>query len=185
MALLPPGLHDTHGWDWGQFAQRPWMLWTATLFDPARGPWCANLGLLVLLAICGDCLGAGRREALCLWLAWPLATYGLHWWPQLTGPVGLSGATHAAGAILIVRALAEHRLLACAAAAGLALKLAVEHAWATPRAFSPHWDASVLYALHLSGALAGALLGLLLARRAPARRRPHAPPPASAEPSRN
>lgn len=179
MAMMPAS--HVQGWDWGQFAQRPWMPWSATLFDLAKGPWWANLALLVLLAICGEGLDAGRREALCLWLAWPLATCGLNAWPQMSGPIGaigLSGATHAAGAILIVRGLTIHRQLACLAAAGLLLKLAIERAWSRPHAFSPHWDASVLYALHLSGALAGALLALLMTRpplwRKPAATLPHA-----------
>lgn len=166
---LAPWQYDTLGWNVSQFAQRPWMAWSATLLDPAKNQWYANLALLMLLAVCGDALGAGRREAACLLLAWPLATTGLLAWPQVTGAVGLSGATHAAGVILIARALATHRLLASVGLAGLLLKLLIEQA-SLPRAFSPHWDTGVIYGLHLSGTLAGAMLALLLLRRARATR---------------
>lgn len=164
MALVPAPERGTLGWQWGQALQQPWSLWTAALFDASKSQWCANLALLMLLAVCGAGLGAQRRDALCLWLAWPLATQGLRWWPELNGLVGLSGVTHAAGAILIVRALDRHRGVALIALLALALKLGIEQGWATPRLFSPSWDSSVLYALHLSGALTGLALALLVRR---------------------
>ena len=47
--------------------------------------------------------------------------------------------------------------------AGITLKLLVEHAWTQPVAFDPAWGANVVYAAHLTGAVAGAVLGLLAA----------------------
>ena len=166
MAWLGAGTSGL-GWQPEQAWRQPWRLWSASLLDPAFHQWCANQLLLAALAVGGAAMGAGRREALCLWLAWPISTAALPLlWPNISGPLGLSGLTHAAGAVLIVHASVRQPqpqgVWPALAAGGLALKLGLEHAWRTPRAFSPDWDANVLYAPHLSGAVAGALLAYAL-----------------------
>ena len=45
--------------------------------------------------------------------------------------------------------------------AGLGLKLLTEQAWIHPVVYSPDWGFNVVVAAHLSGALAGAGLGLI------------------------
>jgi hypothetical protein len=51
--------------------------------------------------------------------------------------------------------------LAAVAVAAMGLKLIAERAWAQPVAFDPSWGSNVVYAAHLTGALAGALCGLV------------------------
>jgi hypothetical protein len=41
------------------------------------------------------------------------------------------------------------------------LKLIAERAWSQPVAFDPSWGSNVVYAAHLTGALAGGLCGLV------------------------
>ncbi len=42
----------------------------------------------------------------------------------------------------------------------MALKLLIEKAWLQPVAFDPSWGFNVIYAAHLTGAVAGAMFGL-------------------------
>ncbi len=159
MLAAPPSVNASLAWQnevWPEF----WTLWSAALIDTSWGLWLANMAVLMALGALGHAMGTERRDALCLWLAWPLATWGLALFPQVQGVLGMGGVTHAAGAILIVRAshLKPDGLFAALAAGALLLKLVLEHAWKTPQAFNPHWHANVTYALHLSGAVSGALL---------------------------
>ena len=88
---------------------------------------------------------------------------------------GLSGTIHAAAAVLALRALAtpERRWLGLLLGGGLAIKLALERGWSVPIGFDTGWGFNVVFAAHLSGAIAGALLALglnTLASMRPARR---------------
>ena len=47
-------------------------------------------------------------------------------------------------------------------AGGLLIKLRLERAWAVPIGFDSGWAFNVIYAAHLTGAVAGAALALLL-----------------------
>ena len=82
---------------------------------------------------------------------------------------------HAAAAVLALRALAtpERRWLGLLLGGGLAIKLALERGWSVPIGFDTGWGFNVVFAAHLSGAIAGALLALglnTLASMRPARR---------------
>ncbi|MDO5290379.1 MAG: hypothetical protein Q4F13_12190 [Pseudomonadota bacterium] len=152
-------------WHVGHWPQAPWTLWTAALvhFLPAHG--LANALALAALAALGAALGASRRDALALLLAWPLGTLALLRWPQVGGYYGLSLLIHAASAVLAVRALASARTrwLGLLLAGGLCIKLALERGWRVPVGFDSGWGFNVVFAAHLSGAVAGAALALTLA----------------------
>ena len=168
MLAAPQGADGTLGWQ-GSAWPELWTLWSAALLDNAWPQWLANVGVMGLLAAIGWAMGATRSDALCLLLAWPLSTWGLQLFPDVQGVVGLDGVTHAAGAILLVRASRlwpDHALTAFAAGA-LLLKLGLEHAWKTPHAFNAHWGGNVTYAVHLTGTVAGALLAYAAHRWGP------------------
>ena len=151
-------------WHADHWPARPWTLWTAPLvhFLPTHG--LANVLALGALAILGAALPARPRDTLALLLAWPLATLALLHWPSIGGYYGLSGLVHIAAAVLALRALLTRptRQLGLLLAAGLALKLGLEHGWDLPIGFDSRWGFNVVYAAHLTGALAGAALALLL-----------------------
>ena len=168
MLAAPQGADGTLGWQ-GSAWPELWTLWSAALLDNAWPQWLANVGVMGLMAAIGWAMGATRSDAVCLWLAWPLSTWGLQLFPDVQGVVGLGGVTHAAGAILLLRASRQwpdHALTALAAGA-LLLKLGLEHAWKTPQAFNAHWGGNVTYAVHLTGTVAGALLAYAAHRWGP------------------
>jgi rhomboid family GlyGly-CTERM serine protease len=150
-------------WDAARWTERPWTLWTASLVHLSGSHLLANLLALAALAVLGAALQARRSAALALFMAWPLGTVSLLLWPGVAHYRGLSGLIHAA-----VLALWAHtainsiaKPLSFVLLAGMALKLATEHAWSQPLAFDPDWGFNVVYAAHLSGAVAGAACGLL------------------------
>lgn len=151
-------------WHADHWQAQPWTLWTAPLvhFLPTHG--LANALALGALAILGAALPARPRDTLALLLAWPIATLALLTWPSIGGFYGLSGLVHTAAAVLGVRALRQPhtRQLGWLLAGGLALKLVLEQGWALPIGFDSGWGFNVVYAAHLTGALAGAACALLL-----------------------
>ena len=56
----------------------------------------------------------------------------------------------------------DTRVLGLLVAGGLLVKLRLERAWAVPIGFDSGWAFNVIYAAHLTGAVAGAALALLL-----------------------
>lgn len=152
-------------WHAAHWPQAPWTLWTAALvhFLPAHG--LANMLALAALGALGAALGASRRDALALLLAWPLGTLALLRWPQVVGYYGLSVLIHAAAAVLAVRALAcaRTRGLGLLLAGGLCIKLSLERGWRVPVGFDSGWGSNVVFAAHVSGAAAGAALACALA----------------------
>lgn len=160
------GLEPPQFWIWraADWRQQPWTLWTASLVHFLFAHGLANALALAALAVLGAGLAAEPSDALALLLAWPLGTLALLAWPQVGGYWGLSGPVHAAAAVLAVRALRAPptRWLGGLLAGGLALKLLLERGWALPVGFDSGWGFNVVYAAHLSGALAGAALALLL-----------------------
>ena len=158
---LPP---EALAWHRGDWPGAPWTLWSGPLLHRLAPHALANMLALGALAVLGAALAARPRDALALLLAWPLGTLGLQHWPQVAGYWGLSGTVHAAAGVLAVRALAAPatRWLGLLLSGGLAVKLALERGWAVPVAFDSSWGFNVVSAAHLSGALAGACLALLL-----------------------
>ncbi|QTD45597.1 rhomboid family intramembrane serine protease [Ottowia testudinis] len=167
-------------WRYDGWRQQPWTLWTGPLLHLVLPHAVANGLALAALAVLGTALRAPPRDALALLLAWPLATWALVLVPGVGASYGLAGAVHAAAAILAVRTLqqADTRVLGLLLAGGLLIKLRLERGWAVPIAFDSGWAFNVIYAAHLTGAAAGAVLALTLeALHRLFRRRP--PPPAA------
>jgi len=158
---LPPELLT---WRRGDWPHAPWTLWSGALLHRLAPHALANMLALAALAVLGATLGARPRDALALLLAWPLGTLGLRCWPQVAAYWGLSGPIHAAAAVLALRALttADTRWLGLLLGGGLSVKLALEHGWESPIGFDAGWGFNVVFAAHLSGALAGTLLALAL-----------------------
>jgi hypothetical protein len=159
-------------WDPAHWTARPWTLWTAAWVSSSDGSLGANLLAFVILSVLGATLGAGRAAAVALLVAWPAGTLGLLLWPQVTHYAGLGEPVHAAAMVLAASLAGRGALkpLAPLAVAAMGLKLIAERAWLQPVAFDPSWGSNVVYAAHLTGAVAGALCGLfgrLGERRAP------------------
>ncbi|WP_051237206.1 rhomboid family intramembrane serine protease [Ottowia thiooxydans] len=142
----------------------PWTLWTAPLEHFVLPHAIANTLALASLAVLGSLVSAQARDALALILAWPLSTLGLLLWPEVGGYYGLSGVVHAAAAVLTIRALASPTTLRIGQwmAIGLLFKLALERGWSMPIGFESSWGFNVVFAAHLTGAVAGATMALIV-----------------------
>ena len=150
-------------WQSALWPQRPWTLWSAALVHLSGAHLLANLLALLVLAVLGACLSAGRNATLALLLAWPLSTLVLLWWPQITSYSGMSGLLNAMAAVLCAHTAlrSDTKPVSWVIFAALAFKLVSEHAWSQPIAFDPNWGFNVVYAAHLAGAVAGAFCGLV------------------------
>lgn len=160
-----PLVWEARGW-----IARPWTLWTSAWVHSSAGALAGNLLALAALAVAGAALGARGAAAVSLLVAWPLGVLGLLAWSPAPDYAGLGGPIHAAAAVLAVH-LGRHASLKSVSTlivAGLALKLGAEHPWTRPVAFDPSWGFNVVYAAHLSGALAGALASSIANRLWPA-----------------
>ncbi|MBW8192367.1 rhombosortase [Neiella marina] len=80
----------------------------------------------------------------------------------LTSLVGLSGALHGVVAYLVIREFNSARLFMAVLATGLVIKLIAEGYWGGSEVTSQLIDAQVATSNHLVGAIAGALLAILL-----------------------
>jgi hypothetical protein len=156
-------------WHAAGWVMQPWTLWTAAWVHTSPGNLGGNLLALGALAVSGAALGAGRPAAIALLVAWPLGTLALLLWPQVTSYGGLGGPIHAAA--MVLAALVSQRPLLKPLSpllfAGMGLKLLAEHAWVQPVVFNPSWGFNVVYAAHLTGAVAGAACGWLAVQMAP------------------
>lgn len=147
-------------WQPAAWPARPWLFWTGSLAHASGALLFAGIAALVVLGVLGASLGAGRRARLAVLLAWPLGNMALLAWPSVTFHAGLSG--------LLCSMLAVLGLCAAARPAGwllLAFLVALlmgEQAWHNPTGFDPNWGINVVYAAHLSGAVAGLLAGIVL-----------------------
>jgi hypothetical protein len=151
-------------WSADTWMLRPWTLWTAAWVPAAAGSVASHLLVLLGVAYIGDALGAGRRSALALLLAWPLSILALALWPQVRGYAGLAAPAHAAALVLwpLLALRPGLKPLSFGLGAAMGLKLAAERAWEVPVAFDPQWGGNVVLAAHLTGACAGALCGWLV-----------------------
>ncbi len=124
-----------------------------------------NLAALAVLAALGAYLGASRCSVTALLIAWPVGTWALCLWPTVGGYGGLSGTLCAMVAILAVHAAAQaaYRPVFYVLSGSLAFKLLAEHGWSQPIAYDPAWGFNVVYAAHLTGALAGGSAATILA----------------------
>jgi membrane associated rhomboid family serine protease len=173
--IVTPGenlpLHPL-AWDAAGWLTRPWTLWTAAWVHTSAGNLGGNLLALGALAVSGAALGAGRSAAIALLVAWPMGTVALLLWPQVTSYGGLGGPIHAAAMVLatVVARRPALKPLSPLLFAGMGLKLLAEHAWGQPVVFDPSWGFNVVYAAHLTGAVAGAACGWIAGQWAPARK---------------
>ena len=153
-------------WDAVGWIARPWTLWTSAWVHTSAGSLGGNLLAVGALAVLGAALGAGRPEAIALLVAWPLGVVALLIWPEVTSYGGLGGPIHAAAMVLgtVVARRPVLKPLSPILFAGMGLKLLAEQAWAQPVAFDPSWGFNVVYAAHLTGALAGAACGWIAGR---------------------
>jgi membrane associated rhomboid family serine protease len=155
-----------HAWIWQASGWRhwPWTLWSAPLIGLTPFHTFGNMLALAAVGVLGHATGARPREALALFIAWPLITLGLLWWPAVGWYAGLSGLIHAAAVIAAWRALTQPgtRGIGKLLAAGLLIKLLLERGWSVPVAFNSHWGFNVVYAAHLSGAVTGLIAAVVV-----------------------
>lgn len=160
--VADPRLHPL-AWSALSWLSRPWTLWTSAWVNTSPGQYAGNLLALLALAVAGAWLKAGRAAALALLAAWPLGIAALALWPGVSHYSGLGGPIHAAAMVLWAHLALhqEHKPLSFVLFAGMVLKLGVERAWVYPVSFDPGWGFNVVFAAHLTGAVAGAVCGLL------------------------
>ncbi|MEO5695819.1 MAG: rhomboid family intramembrane serine protease [Burkholderiaceae bacterium] len=165
LALGLGGLYAWYGgrqallvWHAALWSVHPWQLWTASLAHMTTAHLLINLASLLALAILGAFMHAGRTAVVACLLAWPLSTLGLVLWPEISYYSGLSGLLMAMLAVLAVHATtsSEIRVSGVVLLCVLGFKLLTEHAWSQAMAFDPRWGFNVVYAAHLTGAVAGA-----------------------------
>lgn len=151
-------------WRADDWAAAPWTHWTAPLVHFLLPHALANMLALAALGALGTALSARPRDALALLLAWPLSTLTLLLWPQVGGYYGLSSLAHAAAAILAIHALTSPASLRTGQwlGIGLLIKLALERGWDTPVGFDDSWGFNIVFAAHLTGAVAGAAMALIV-----------------------
>ena len=151
-------------WHAEAWSYHPWQLWTASLAHLTAAHLLINLAALVALAILGGFMHAGRTAVAACLLAWPLSTLALVLWPEISYYSGMSGLLMAMLAVLAVHATtrSEARVSGMVLLCVLGFKLLSEHAWTQPMAFDPHWGFNVVYAAHLTGAVAGAVCAAAL-----------------------
>lgn len=147
-------------WQPAAWPTRPWLFWTGSLAHASGILLLANIVALAVLGVLGTALGAGRRASRAVLLAWPLGNLALLVWPSVTAYAGLSGLQCAMLAVLGLHAAA--RPVGWLLLAFLLALLMLEQAWQQPTGYDPNWGFNVVYAAHLSGALAGLLAGIML-----------------------
>ncbi len=171
LALALGGLYAWSGgrqemliWHAALWSAHPWQLWTAALAHLTSAHLLINLASLLALAVLGGFMHAGRTSVAACLLAWPLSTLGLVFWPEITYYSGMSGLLMAMLAVLAVHATtqAETRVSGVVLLCVLGFKLLTEHAWSQAMAFDPRWGFNVVYAAHLTGAVAGAVCAAAL-----------------------
>jgi hypothetical protein len=160
-AAIPDLAASPLAWNAAGWLARPWTLWTSAWVHTTAGSLGGNLLAIAALAVVGAALGADLPAAIALLAAWPLGVLALLIWPQVTAYAGLGGPIHAAAMVLgtVVARRPTLKPLSPLLFAGMGLKLLAEHAWAQPVAFDPSWGFNVVYAAHLTGALAGVACG--------------------------
>lgn len=155
---LPLVWHADSAWS------TPWTWWSSAWVHLNTAHLIGNQIALGLLAGLAWIVRPSRRSTWLWLLCWPLLQLSLLVWPQIGYAVGLTGLLHAGAAILGVDLLLRRIRIPKARRWGglivlaLFMKLYLEHAWRQPVVWSVADDMAVVQALHLSGALWGALL---------------------------
>lgn len=153
-------------WRADQGWQHPWTLWTTAWVHIHTPHLIGNQMAVGALAAMAWLVRPDVRAALAWLLAWPLLTLALPLWPHIGYMVGLSGLVHAAVAVVAVHSwwgqntpAPAPRRWGALLAAGLCAKLALEQGWHWPVVWHSGADMSVVQAAHLTGGVAGAVLG--------------------------
>lgn len=155
---------------WSSYASHPWRAWTTVWVHLSALHLAANLLGLVLIAALGLKAGVRARSAWAWCLAWPCTNIALLAVHGLDYCVGLSGVLHAGVAVVVVHLLLDtastrtmtQRLVGGMLGAGLAAKIVLEHPWSVAVVQHPALGLPVVPAAHLSGAICGTTMALLL-----------------------
>jgi len=172
LALYPP-----HGW-----AQAPWRWWTCAWLHGSPAHHLGNLVGLVVMAALGQQARLPTSAALAWLLSWPLTHLALAGQALPTVYIGASGVLHAGAAILgIYHLLDRHegarRSIGTLLLGGLFIKVFMENPWQHPLITSADSAITVAPWAHLSGSLAGGVLGLIFGWLRPSTR--PTPPPSN------
>jgi rhomboid family GlyGly-CTERM serine protease len=153
-------------WQPAQAAQA-WRWWTAGFVHWSPLHLAANAAGLLAVALLGRAAALPAAAAVAWALAWPLTHGALLARPALAHYGGLSGVLHAgvavAAAWLLVAGRGRRRAIGAAIAAVLALKLAGERPLGPLLQQPAGWDIAVAPLAHLTGAVAGFVLGAVAA----------------------
>jgi membrane associated rhomboid family serine protease len=161
-------LVETMIWRADTWYSQPWTLLTSAWVHLNTPQLIVNQIALGLLAAFAWVVRPSWPCTLAWLLAWPLTQVSLLWWPHIGYAVGLSGPLHAGAMILAVQLMLQRIAVPKAGrwgallALGLLAKLALEQGWWYPVVWDSANAISVVRAAHLSGAVWGAALALLL-----------------------
>ena len=142
----------------------PWRLYTSAIVHMDLGHALGNALLWLLMCVFARKMGVLTAALWALASAWPITTLCLVLWKQPLMVLGASGVLYAFWAVLTVLALNHAKYWKIAIAPGLCLlaKLVLDGAWAAPVRYTPDMTWPVVQAIHLSGAIVGASIGLLM-----------------------
>jgi rhomboid family GlyGly-CTERM serine protease len=162
-----PAAHAVLEWQPARALDEPWRAWSAAFVHYSRLHLIGNLAGLALTAAFGWVSRVPTSAAVAWCLAWPLTHLlflGLA--PDLRHYGGLSGVVHAGVAIglvhLFITGTRGQRLVASALLAGLIAKIVSETPWRGAVQQLDGWDIAIAPMAHVSGALAGTLVALLV-----------------------
>jgi rhomboid family GlyGly-CTERM serine protease len=148
-------------------ASQPWRLWSAAWVHYSAAHLAVNAAGTVLVAALGVAARLPPRAALAWALAWPLTHALLAVEPRIAYYGGLSGLLHAgvavAGAWLVCSERGRPRAIGAALLGGLALKVFYEAPWREALPASPALGIVTAPLAHASGALCGAISGMVAA----------------------
>jgi rhomboid family GlyGly-CTERM serine protease len=181
-ALLAAGtvlaqLMPSTGLDWqpGLAWSQPWRWWTAAFVHWSGQHLLGNLLATALVAAYGLAAAVPRGISVAWVLAWPLTHLGLLVQPDLLHYGGLSGVLHAGVAAttlwLVVAGRGRRRAIGVAMLLGLLAKLVSEQPWGAALRHAEGWDIAIAPLAHSTGALAGALMAVLVMLAARSQRR--------------
>ncbi len=163
-----PAAATVLGWRPALWPGEPWRAWSAAWVHLSTLHLVANLIGGVLVIGLGAAARVDARAALAWMLAWPLTHVGLLLMPELQRYGGLSGVLHGGvavvAAVLLRRGTLAQRRVGGVIAAVLGFKLLFEAPWQGPLDYPDGWDIPVAPLAHSTGAVAGAVLGWLLAQ---------------------
>ncbi|MEN9843064.1 MAG: hypothetical protein RLZZ612_893 [Pseudomonadota bacterium] len=155
-------------WRSGESWSRPWTWWTSAWVHLHTPHLIGNQMVIGAFAAWAWLVRPDRPAAVAWFLSWPIATVALNLWPQIGYCVGASGVLHAGVAIMAVFMILGHFQRGSEQAwgwillIGLGFKVWSEQAWHTPVVWDSGANLSIVSAVHLTGALSGMALALVV-----------------------